>query len=284
MWLAYLALAGRIVLTGYEKIIFKQVGDNSGSEEAVFLIFTAGTILLAPFLLLTGPPESYGFLWISLAAGLIYTVQSVFYLKALSGGEASLVAPVYYFSLFFLLFFTTVFLGESLRLPKVAGLLLLFYGASFLNRKQHLLASLKALFTDRACQFMMFSSMLVAVGRTVDGWMVRSIHPITYVFSLCLTTDLFLFLHLYFSGKLRSAAGLFRRKWKLGFAAGAVDCYSYLLLMFAITRIEVSVAEPASMLGMIITVLLAHFVLREKIRERFVGVVIIIAGAWLLFL
>ncbi|OGG04627.1 MAG: hypothetical protein A3F83_00195 [Candidatus Glassbacteria bacterium RIFCSPLOWO2_12_FULL_58_11] len=284
MWLAYLALAGRIVLTGYEKIIFKQVADNSGSEEAVCLIFTAGTILLAPFLLLTGPPESYSFLWISLAAGLVYTIQTVYYVKALSAGEASLVGPVYYFSLFFLLFFTTVFLSESLKPTKIAGMVLLFYGASFLNRRQHILASLKALFTDRACQFMIFSSLLVAVGRTVDGWMVRSIHPITYVFSLCLTTDLFLFLHLYFTGKLGLAAGLFRRKWKLGLAAGAVDCYSYLMLMFAITRIEVSVAEPASMLGLIITVLLAHYILREKIRERLLAAVILVAGAWLLFL
>jgi len=76
---------------------------------------------------------------------------------------------------------------------------------------------------------------------------------------------------------------MFKYRLKLGAAAGAVDCYSYLLLMFAITRIEVSVAEPASMLGMIVTVILAHFIFGEKIRKRLLGVVIMIAGAWLLF-
>jgi len=284
MWLAYLALAGRILLTGYEKIIFKQVGQNSGSEEAVFLIFSTGTVFLAPFVFTVPPPESYGFLWICLLAGLVYTVQTVFYIKALSRGEASLVAPVYYFGLFFLLFLTTVFLDESLDALKILGIVLLIYGMSFLNRKQHILHSIKAVLKDKACQFMTLSSLLVAVGRTIDGFMVRTVHPIVYTFSLCIATLIFLFIHLLLTRRLGAAGKLFRQKWRVGATAGAVDCYSYLLLMFAITRIEVSIAEPASMLGMIATVVLAHLILRERIRERLVGVVVMIAGAWLLFL
>jgi len=284
MRLAYLALAGRIILTGYEKIIFKQVGENSGSVEAVFLIFSTGTVFLTPFLFTVQPPESYGFLWISLLAGLVYTVQTVFYVKSLSTGEASLVAPVYYFGLFLLLVLTTVFLDESLDLLKIFGIVLLIYGMSFLNRKQRILQSLKAVVTNRACQFMMFSSLLVAVGRTIDGFMVRTVHPIIYTFSLCIATLIFLFIHLLLTRRLAEARKLFRQRWKIGATAGAVDCYSYLLLMFAITRIEVSIAEPASMLGLIVTVVLAYFILKEKIRERLVGVVIMIAGTWLLFI
>jgi transporter family protein len=284
MWLAYLALAGRIVLTGYEKIIFKQVAEKSGSVEAVFLIFSTGTVFLTPLVFTVQPPESYGFLWIATLASLVYTVQTVFYLKALSRGEASLVAPVYYFGLFFLLFLTTVFLDESLDILKIFGIVLLIYGMSFLNRKQHILHSIKAVLTDKACQLMMVSSLLVAVGRTVDGFMVRTVHPIIYAYSLCIITCLFLLLYLLFTRRLGTAIGLFKSKWKIGSVAGAVDIYSYQLLIFAITRIEVSIAEPASMLGMIVTVLLAHFILKEKIRDRLIGVVIMIAGAWFLFL
>jgi len=284
MWLAYLALAGRIVLTGYEKIIFKQVAEKSGSVEAVFLIFSTGTVFLTPLVFTVQPPESYGFLWIAALASLVYTVQTVFYLKALSRGEASLVAPVYYFGLFFLLFLTTVFLDESLDILKIFGIVLLIYGMSFLNRKQHILHSIKAVLTDKACQLMMVSSLLVAVGRTVDGFMVRTVHPIIYAYSLCIITCLFLLLYLLFTRRLGTAIGLFKSKWKIGSVAGAVDIYSYQLLIFAITRIEVSIAEPASMLGMIVTVLLAHFILKEKIRDRLIGVVIMIAGAWFLFL
>jgi len=284
MILAYLALVGRILLTGYEKIVFKQVGENSGSEEAVFLIFITGTVFLFPFAFFVQWPSDYSFLWIAEAASLVYLVQTVFYVKSLSHGEASLVAPLYYFNVFFLVVLTTVFLGESVGLLKVAGIVLLVFGSSFLNRRQHILHSLKALATDRACQFMLVSSALVAVGRTVDGFMMRSVHPLVYTFTLCIYTDIFLFLHLLLTRRLGTAGEMFRTKLRLGATAGAVDVFSYLLLMFAITRIEVSIAEPASMLGMIVTVILAHFILREKIRDRLLGVVIMVGGAWLLFL
>jgi transporter family protein len=53
-------------------------------------------------------------------------------------------------------------------------------------------------------------------------------------------------------------------------------------MLFAFTKIDVSVAEPASMLGMIATVILARLVFREKIGRRLVAVIVMIAGAWLL--
>jgi len=38
------------------------------------------------------------------------------------------------------------------------------------------------------------------------------------------------------------------------------------------------------MLGLIVTVALAYFIFKEKIQERLIGVVIMIAGTWFLFL
>ncbi|HUU26687.1 MAG TPA: DMT family transporter [archaeon] len=282
MLLAHLALIGRILLIGYERIIFKQLGENSGSVETVFLIFSTGTVLLLPFLFFAEAPPDYGFLYFSCFAGLVYTLQTVLYIKSLSLGEASLVTPLYYFNVFFLLVLTTVFLGEPLTIVKIAGILLLVYGSTFLNRQQNIFHSLKALARDKACRFMIASSVLVAVGRTVDGFVVRRIHPLVYTFSLCLVTCLFLFVYLAATGRLGKAFLMFKEKRGRAVTAGAVDCYSYLLLMFAITRIEVSVAEPSTMLGLIVTVVLAHFVFRERIRERLVGAAIMIAGAWLL--
>ena len=64
--------------------------------------------------------------------------------------------------------------------------------------------------------------------------------------------------------------------------AAFINAYSYLFLLIAFTKIDVSIAEPASMLSMVVTVILAHFIFREKIRNRIIGVVIMIAGAWML--
>ncbi len=282
--LAYLALAGRILLSGYERIIHKQAGQSFGSEEAVFIIFVTGTALLAPFMFLAPAPRNWAFLLPALASALVYSFQTVLYLRALSSGEASLVGPLYYFSLFFLLILTTVFLGESLGLFKAGGVVLLFYGASFLNRQGSVLLSLRALAGHPACRLMLASSALVAVGRTIDARMVRDVHPLTYTFILCLFTDILLLVHLVWRGKLSGALRLLHRRPWLGVAAGAADVYSYLLLMFAVGSIEMSVAEPASMLGMIVTVVLARLIFKEDIRGRLAGVSIMLAGVWLLFL
>ena len=128
------------------------------------------------------------------------------------------------------------------------------------------------------------SSFQNLLARTVDGFAIRHVHPLTYTFTTCIAMTVFLFIHLLLTGRLPNALSLFRNKTRTSITAGAVDCYSYLALMFAITGIEVSIAEPASMLGMIVTVILAHFIIREKIAGRLVGVVIMILGAWLLFL
>jgi len=44
----------------------------------------------------------------------------------------------------------------------------------------------------------------------------------------------------------------------------------------------VSVAEPISMLGMIVTVILARLILKERVGRRLVAVIVMIAGAWFL--
>ncbi len=283
MLLAYLALAGRIVLSGYERIIFKQAGHSFGSEEAVFIIFICGTALLLPLVPLAEAPQSWAFLWPALASATVYSIQTVLYLRALSSGEASLVGPLYYFSLFFLLILTTLFLGEHLGLFKVGGVVLLFYGASFLNRQGSVLHSLRSLADHPACRLMLVSSALVAVGRTIDAHVVRDVHPITYTLVLCIITDVILLLHLLWRGKLPGALRLMRSHPWLSTASGAVDVLSYLLLMFAVGRIEMSVAEPASMLGLVVTVVLARLIFREDIRGRLVGVSVMLAGVWLLF-
>jgi transporter family protein len=54
------------------------------------------------------------------------------------------------------------------------------------------------------------------------------------------------------------------------------------LLLFAFTKIAVSVAEPVSMLGMIATVILARLMFKERIGRRLVAVIVMIAGAWFL--
>jgi transporter family protein len=282
MVLAYGALLGRIVLLGYERIIVKQLGHRSDSEGATFLFFAVAVLFLLPCLLLADAPTGYGFLELVALSSVTYSVAFVLYVRALSMGEASLVSPLYNFNVLFLLMLTIVVLGEPISAIKILGILLLVLGASFLHRQRNIFSSLKALFRDRACLLMMLCSLLMAVGRTIDGFVVQDVHPIVYAFSIYVGISLCLLLYLLATRKLGDTIALLRSRTRVAATAGAINAYSYLLLLVAFTRIDVSIAEPASMLGMIVTVILAHVILKESVRSRLVAVITMIAGTWLL--
>ncbi len=279
---AYLALAGRIMMLGYERIIVKQLGENSDSVGAAFLFFSIASIFLIPVLFFTEIPENWNFLWWVLFASLIYSNTFVLYVRSLSLGEASLVGPLYNFNIFFLLILTSIFLGEKVTILKVTGILLLFYGTSFLNRQKNPFKSIKALFNDKACQIMILCSFLMAFGRTIDGFAVKNVSPLLYSFCLYTGISMFLFLYILFRKRWKTTVSIFRSRPIHSSVAAFINAYSYLFLVIAFTKIDVSIAEPASMLSMIVTVILAHYIFNEKIRDRLIGVIIMIAGAWLL--
>jgi len=282
--LAYLALLGRILLLGVERIVVKKLGHKADSVSGAFLFFAIAAVLLSPVLAFVPMPTEFGFLKYAAFSSLVYAFAFWLYVKSLSEGEASLVSPLYNFNVFFLLILTVIFLNESLSIFKIIGLVFLVYGASFLNKQKNILLSLKSLFTNKACLYMIITSFLIAIGRTIDGFVVQSIHPVVYAFSIYVGISLFLLIYQIPTKSFKNTINLLKSKPKIAIASGAINSYSFLFLLFAFKEIEVSIAEPASMLGMLVTVFLAGRIFKENIKERLIGVLIMIVGAWLLFL
>ena len=284
MFWAYLALAGRIILLGYEKILVKQLGEDTESESATLLYFFISTIFFMPCMLWAPQPLNYNFVIYSAASSAIYCLAFLLYVRSLSIGEVSLVSPLYNFNVFFLLLLTAFFLGEKITLLKITGLSVLLYGASFLSRQSGIISSLKAMFKNQACVLMIICSFFMAIGRTIDGFVLKTTDPLVYGFSIYLFMTVFLFFYILYKKKLDKSISLFMSRKSITLKAGAVNAYTYLFLLYAIAKIDVSVAEPASMLSMVVTVFLSKFLLNEDISGRLTGVLIMIAGAWALFL
>lgn len=278
----YLFLLGRIILLGYEKIVVKKVGDKSNSIVTSFLFFFTATIFLLPFAFNKNLSLELERLKYGILSGFIYSISFILYVKSLSIGEASLVGPLYNFNVFFLLILTTIFLREPFTLAKLMGLSLLVYGASFLNKQENFWKSLKILFEKKETLLMMGSSFLIAIGRTIDGFIVDKLDPMFYCFFLYLVISIYQFLYILFRKETREIIKLFRDKTGLVLTAGAINAYSYLFLLIAFKSIDVSIAEPLSMLSMIITLILAKSTFKENIKTRSIGVLIMILGAWIL--
>ncbi len=284
MILVYLALLGRILLLGYEKILVKKLVNNGTSEITAFLYFFIASCTLVPTLFFTSFPRDFSFLIPLSVSSFLYAIAYLFYVKAFSLGEVSLVAPLYNLNLVFLLILTTLFLGEKLTLTKVCGVLLILYGASLLGQEKHFTSSILYLFRNRAPLYMLLSSFFIACGRTIDGYAISHISPIIYAFGINLGISLFILFYLVFTKRVGDILPFFIERLSGSIQLGFINSYSYLLLLFAFTRIDVSIAEPFSMLSIVVTVIFAYIIFKEEIRKRLIASSIMVGGAWLLFL
>jgi len=284
--LPMLALAGRVLTLGVERIIVKRMGSRADSFCSTFLFFFLGALFLLPFVMFERI-DSWIFIPRALVSGFFYSVAFVCYVRSLSLEEASLVSPLYNFNIVFLAVIAFIFLGESLTLSKGIGLALLLYGASHLNRSAgkttSFIQSLYGLFHNTGCRFMMIASLLIAVGRVIDKSNIQEVAPLVYCFFLYLIISGYVFVYVLIKGRTGGIVRIMREQPWTAMASGAINAYSYLFLLVAITTIDVSVAEPVSMLGMVVTLLLSWLILGEDVRRRWFAVLLMLAGAWIMF-
>lgn len=286
---SYVGLAGRILLLGVERIAVKRLGQASDAVSGAFVFFALGAVVLAPFTLME--PQGVRDFVVgnafagALAAGLFYAAAFICYVKSLAEGEVSLTAPLYNFNIVFLAVLAALFASEPLTWSKAGGLALMLFGVSLLKREGNPLRSLLAVFRDAACRYMAAASLFIAVGRVIDKSMIQSIRgvePVVYAFFLYAVISVYIFLYAVYSGRVVGIYAVLRNHFGLSLLCGVVNGISYLLLLIALLSIQVSVAEPVSMLGLLVTMVLARYVLGERVGPRLPGAVVMLCGAWLL--
>jgi len=283
--LSYIALLGRIFLIGVERIIIKGLSEKDNNIIVTFLFFFLAIFFFLPFIIFSKKPDNYSFLKVVLITSIIYTNSFILYVKSISISEVSLVTPLYNFNIFFLVILTAIFLDEKITFLKITGLILLIYGSSFLTRRESLFLSIKTLLKNRGSQIMIISSLLIAIGRTIDGSITKmGVSPLFYAFFLYLFITIILFFIILFKRKLKETFLLLKKKTFLSISAGFTNAYSYLFLLIAFKNIDVSIAEPSTMLGTIITLIFSRLIFKEEIKYRFIGALIMILGTYLIFL
>lgn len=276
-----LAMMGRIILLGLERIVVKKVGQGDKPIEVTVLFFGIGALLLIPFL--AGVEiDNLSFLPYVLASGCVYSITFVLYVRALSEGDVSLVTPIASLNILFLFLLSVLFLQESIGILKISGILLIFYGSSHLKPGVNLLQSFAALIREKPCLYMLISTLLLAVGRTIDKFASAEVSSLLYTFILYLVVAGILLIYLLFRRRLKNIVDIFRRKPLLSTTSGAINAFSYMLLLVALKEIEVSIAVPLTMLSSLLAIILGKYIFQEKIKHRFLAALIIIIGSWLL--
>ena len=281
MAIASWALMGRILLLGFERILVKRLGTGAAPSAGAFLFFAIGAIFIIPPAVLERHDGDLGWLLPLCLASAIYAAAFVLYVRSLAVGDASLVSPLYNANVVFLAIIAFLFLGEPMTLLKLLGLILLVWGAARLNPRGSVLRSLMALGQDDASRWMVAASLLIAIGRVIDKATLAYAPPARYAAVLYAAIAGWLLLWLYLRGATAAPLALFRRNPTLAMTCGAVNGLSYLCLVRALTVYDVAVAEPASMLGLLVTLALSWILLREPVAARLPGAILMLTGAWI---
>lgn len=285
MLTSYLAITGRILLLAFERIIVRWLGDISGDRykntAATILFFGIGALFLAPFFI-RSVPNSYSFIPYCYLASTVYSMGFVLYVLSLATGETSLVTPINSLNLFFLLVLAVIFLGESLGLVKIAGIVFMFSGISILKNISHPLQSIKYIFYDTPCRMMFASAFLISIGRVIDKSFTATVSPVVYSFFIYVFITMNLLIYLMLRKKIAAVKEVFVEKPLISISSGFVNAYSYLLLLYAMQRIELSIAEPLTQSSLLITLAFSAVFFKEGVREKLPGALLVVIGSYLL--
>ncbi len=276
----FILFAARIFLLGYERIAGKQISENEDTFVASWAFFTFSLLMLLPLYWYITPNTIRS----ALISGSIYSLSFFLYTYALSHEDASVVAPLYNINIFFLLLITFLFLGEKITLAKTVGSIFMVYGISYLKKGATFVSSYKNIFKNKGSAAMIAASILLALGRTADGYFSRSINSLGYSVSIYIVVSLYLFLASMIKHRgLKKHFDIIKRKKYYLIGGGIANAYSYLALLMLFKYIDVNVAVPLSMLSSIVTAILAYFIFKEKIALRLVGIGFLIFGSFLIY-
>lgn len=270
----------RILLLGYERIAGKKIATNESALISSWGFFTFSLLVMFPFF----KDLTLSIVFISLISGSIYTVSFFLYVLALSLEDASVIAPLYNMNVIFLILTTFLFLSEPITLSKILGSLLMIYGVSFLKKDINILESYKNILKSKGAVAMIVSSFLMAIGRTIDGFFAKNISSTGYSVGIYLVVSLELFIFSLIKFKsLKPHMNLIKKKYKDLTLGGISNSYSYIALLNAFKYIDVSIAEPVSMLSALVTAIIAKTVFKEKVSVRIAGILILIVGAFIIY-
>ena len=286
--IAYLALTIRIFLLGFERIFLKLLGKNKAENQSLAItavFFAFGTLGLFPFTILS---LKFSLLLIfPLISSIFYSFAFWMYTASLQTGEVSLVTPLYNFNLVFLLVFSTLFLQEPLTILKVAGVIFIFIGLSYLQKGTSFQDSLKNVFKDKAAQLMVGASLLMAIGRIIDGYALDlpdRYEPLVYSFFIYLLITVVLLVIITVKKQIIQPITIIKDQPALSVVVGLINAGSYLFLLVAFTFLDVSVAEPIGALNVFVAMILARYIFQEEIKQRLFAASLIILGVFFLFL
>ena len=279
------AMGLRILILGAERIYLKKLQLYDSLVISTFFSLIASAALTP--LLFFIPNIQIQFFNASrfaIISSLSYTVAFFLYVKAISLEDASLIAPLYNSSLFFIFIFGSLVLREVVTIFRVFGGLLIFFGM-FMLYSGSFSEKITEIKESRGSIYMFVGSIFLAVGRTIDAYSItrENVDPRLYAFLIYFYVGFYTLILVLLSGRRNKIRAPFKFNLRNLLLAGIANGWAYLFLLIALQAIDLSIAVPLSLLSVFVTAYFAKLFLDENINQRIPGTIVIYIGALLLF-
>ena len=268
------------------KLGVKDINSNFATFIRTFVVLAFSWIIVFIFSDIGEIKYFTGLNWLFLALSGICTGASwLCYFKALQLGNVNKVAPVDNSSVVLTVLVSFLFLGETVTVFKVIGIIGIIAGTFLMIEKKDLKPSdleKKQNFTwfiFAVCSAVFAALVAIFAKIGLDGvdsnlaTALRTIIVLVFAFFILLFT------------KDKNIKSIFKRNWIFLVLSGVATGISWLFYFSALKIGEVSVVAAAGKLSIIVVIIFSYFILKEKLTKKsFIGFLLLVIFTFVMLL
>ncbi|NQV13454.1 MAG: EamA family transporter [Parcubacteria group bacterium] len=244
-------------------------------------------LLFLVMLFYGGIPDIGPLFWLAfIVSPGINTICAILYYKAIKLSDLSQSVPLLAFSPMLLLITSPLILNEIPTVPGMIGIILIVLGSYLLNlkkRKTSFFAPFKALIKEKGSRYMLLVVLLWSITANFDKVGIQN--SSVFFWSFALNAGILLFLLPVVIIKSPNIFQNIKKHFKTLSIYGLISSFGTLAQMTAISLIIVPYMVAIKRTSTIMSTIAGHFFFKEKnIKERLVGVVIMVLGVILITL
>lgn len=239
------------------------------------LIFEITQVLVSvPFFMYY---ESPGTLWYSFISGTLFAFSLFFYFLSFHESEVSLLTPLRGLRGVIALFFSLIWWGEALTTGEILGIIVIGMGVLVLQRASHFKKLVHFLF-HREAVYMLISVVLGVISSHYDKLGVETNGLYTHYLWTCGFALLALLIAAFVQYRSRLWTMLSTNAAPHNIWVGLIFAGAYVTHLMALQLERVTIVNALLPLGTLVTTFLAGKYLKEQIREKIPGTLLMVLG------
>ncbi|OBY77063.1 multidrug DMT transporter permease [Paenibacillus sp. KS1] len=286
MWIIY--AFGAALFAGLTSILAK-IGIQNMDSNLATALRTGIVVIFAWVIVFAGNLHHALFdissksLFYLILSGLTTGASWIFYFRALQLGNVNVVVPIDKSSTIITMFFAIILLGEPATVLKIISMALIGIGTYMMIQRQDAKESadknrIWIWYAGLSAFFAAITAILGKAGiENVDSNLGTAIRTIVVL--------LMAWLIVFATNKQGGIKTIDKKSWIFISLSGLATGMSWLLYFKALQEGQASIVVPIDKLSILVTIIFAYFVFKEKLSMKaFIGLILLIGGTLMLLL